>query len=335
MTSALFSNLYGYLAEALADTAGAGVPEWLAYPGQRWPLFEAARELSEEHSSPALDGVVKSLAGLQEDTLNAHEAIWKKILSGNGRPPLAVYESMHRNGRLFGPSMFAVKAEYHQAGLEVAGSELPDHIAIELEFLSFLTELEAAGGQEAKQWRLIKRNFIRNHAAEWMPNVGKLLVSTNDPAWRAIGQLLTAVITLHETTPSNRQSVGFPVLNQASRCSLCGFCVQVCPEQALNISENNETTRLYLLPNQCVQCRKCENICGQNALSLEKTELSGEPFLLRQSKRAHCHNCGQATVSKAEVAAVATRLGEHPQWLDFCMECRGLSFLDIEPGVVK
>jgi ferredoxin len=223
---------------------------------------------------------------------------------------------------MFGPLMFAVKAEYQQAGLEVDGLELPDHIAIELEFLSFLTDQEAQGSQSARRWRQARETFIRNHAAEWMPAVGQLMSSTSDPAWRAIGQLLTAVITLSEKAPSNRLSSGMPVLHEANRCSLCGFCVQVCPVRALRISESAETTRLYLLPDLCIQCRKCENICEQKALSMEKEEVSGTPVMLRQSQRAICPGCGQVTISEAELAAVAARLGEHPRWLDYCLECR-------------
>ena len=108
MTPALLSKLYGCLAEALADTAAAAAPEWLAYPGRQWPLFEPANKLAEESPSPAMTEAVKSLADLGEGSFETHEATWKKLLSGNGRPPLALYESMHRNGRLFGPVMFAV-----------------------------------------------------------------------------------------------------------------------------------------------------------------------------------------------------------------------------------
>jgi TorA maturation chaperone TorD/Fe-S-cluster-containing hydrogenase component 2 len=323
------------LAEALADTAGAAAPEWLAYPGRQWPLFEPANKLAEESPSPAMTEAVKSLVDLGEGSLETHEATWKKLLSGNSRPPLALYESMHRNGRLFGPVMFAVKAEYQQVGLEVEGPELPDHITIELEFLTFLTEQEAKGGQSAKRWRQTRRKFIRNHAAEWMPAIGQLLASTDDPAWRAIGHLLTAVITLSEAAPSNRQSTGLPVLHQASRCSLCGFCVQVCPVRALRINEDTETTRLYLLPDLCNHCRKCESICGPKALSLERAELSGAPVILRQSPRAICPGCGQATISEAELTAVSARLGEHPQWLDYCLECRGRGFYDVKQVGVK
>ena len=326
MTPELLSDFYGCLAEALADTAGATVPDWLARPGREWPLFGPAKQMSEEFPSPAMTEAVRSLADLQEGSFYTRLSTWKKLLSGNGRPPLAVYESMYRNGRLLGPVMFAVKAEYQQAGLEVAGPELPDHIAIELEFLSFLTAQEAQGGQSARRWRKARRKFIRNHATEWMPAVGQLMSSTNDPAWRVIGQLLATVITLSETAPSNWQSVGIPFLNQASQCSLCGFCVQVCPVRALRISENAETTSLYLLSNLCIQCRKCENICGQKALSMKKDEASSAPVMLHQSQRAICPGCGQVTISEAELAAVAARLGEHPQWLDYCMECRGRGF---------
>ncbi len=326
MPPALLSTLYGSLAEALADTAGVTVPDWLARPGREWPLFEPAMRLSEATPSPLLAKAVNDLSDLPGASLHDSLATWKKLLIGNGHSPLAVYESMYRNGRLLGPVMFAVKTEYQAVGLEVEGPELPDHIAVELEFLSFLTEQEAKKGRSARRWGQVRRKFIKNHAAQWMPAVGQQLVSTNDPVWRALGQLLESVITLPETTPSSRYREGLPVIHETNRCSLCGFCVQVCPVQALCIGENAEATTLFLLPDLCIQCRKCEQICGEKVLVLEKAGLSIEPIMLRQSPRVVCPGCNQATVSKAELSAVATRLGEYPKWLNYCMECRGRGF---------
>jgi hypothetical protein len=56
-------------------------------------------------------------------------------------------------------------------------------------------------------------------------------------------------------------------------------------------------------------------------LTLTST-LVAEPLVLRVSERAHCPLCGDPTVSKAELEAVAARLGEHPVWLDACLVCR-------------
>ena len=326
MPPALLSTLYGSLAEALADSAGVAVPDWLARPGQEWPLFEPAMGLSEATPSPLLAKAVNDLSDLPEASLHDSLATWKKLLTGNGRSPLAVNESMYRNGRLLGPVMFSVKTEYQAVGLEVEGPELPDHIAVELEFISFLAEQEAKKGRSARLGGNVWIKFIKNHAAHWMPAVGQQLVSANDPVWKALGQLLEAVIILPGTIRSSRHREGFPVIHETNRCSLCGFCVQVCPVQALRIGENAEATTLFLLPDLCIQCRKCEQICGEKALVLEKAGLSIEPAMLRQSPRVVCPGCNQATVSKAELSAVAKRLGEYPKWLDYCMECRGRGF---------
>ncbi|MGC8779837.1 MAG: hypothetical protein ACP5UQ_03140, partial [Anaerolineae bacterium] len=44
--------------------------------------------------------------------------------------------------------------------------------------------------------------------------------------------------------------------------------------------------------------------------------------VLRRSPRATCPACGKPTVSQAELAFVAARLGDHPSWLDYCPACR-------------
>jgi TorA maturation chaperone TorD/ferredoxin len=332
--SASLSLIYGFLAEALADTTGVAAPEWLARAGQEWPLYEPAMRLSEISPIPSLTNAVRNLAILPEGSFDSRLSVWKRLLTGNGRLPLAVYESMYRNGRLLGPATFAVKAEYQKAGLDVDGPELPDHIAVELEFLSYLANQESKKGEAAKRWSKTRQMFIKNHAAQWMPSVGQQLASMHDPAWLVIGQLLGSAITLPECSPSRRHGSGYPVLNDASRCSLCGFCVQVCPVRALCIKENEEATSLLLFSDLCIQCRKCEQICGEKALVMGKAELSIEPFILRHSPRAICPGCRQSTISEAELSAVARRLGEHPKWLDYCTVCRGRGFQDIIQGPI-
>lgn len=69
---------------------------------------------------------------------------------------------------------------YGSAGLVVSPelNELPDHIAVQLEFMSFLCEKESTALQEDNQPDLIaaqqeQRSFLKNHLARWFPKFAK------------------------------------------------------------------------------------------------------------------------------------------------------------------
>jgi ferredoxin len=219
-----------------------------------------------------------------------------------------------------------VSALYRQAGLEINGPELPDHAAIELEFLAFLAEQEIVDSEHEREWWKIRQLFIRRHAGRWLPDLGRKLSRSTDPAWAAVGQLLKAILSPPRRREQIQAQPGLPRIASAEACSLCGFCAQVCPTRALYIDEDSQTTRLLLATGFCVRCRKCERVCEAQTLKLD-SNLEHRPamILLRQSPRAICPGCGTVTFSQAELAAVATRLGQHPAWLDYCLECRAMA----------
>jgi TorA maturation chaperone TorD/Pyruvate/2-oxoacid:ferredoxin oxidoreductase delta subunit len=322
MTAELLSALYTGLASALAvETAW---PDWLTTAGREWPLWLPATRLAADHHWPILSQAITALAEVPTASRKKRQAAYEALVACNGRPPLSLYESQHLNGRLLGPETMAVGDLYRQVGLEIEGAELPDHAAIELEFLSFLTEQEMADPAHNRDWRTARRMFLKQHAGRWLPDVGRRLATASDPAWGAIGQLLTAVLS----PPKNGRvlpttGLNLPQIAQADACNLCGFCVQVCPTRALWIDEDTQMTRLRLMTDLCVRCRKCERVCDEQALKMMGASLPQTAIVLRQSPRAICPGCGVPTVSQAELTAVAARLGHHPAWLDHCLDCRG------------
>jgi anaerobic sulfite reductase subunit C len=52
----------------------------------------------------------------------------------------------------------------------------------------------------------------------------------------------------------------------ASECDLCGCCVGVCPEDALELS----AAELRIIPPRCTNCAKCVWSCPLEALKFNK-----------------------------------------------------------------
>lgn len=313
------AELYATLAEALAEP-----PAWLTCAGRDWPLFEAAIHVAQDEGSQAAQRAAVSLSAIQPESLDARRHRYRRLFDGPGRPRLWLYESLHLDGRLLGPVTFAVQQVYCAAGLAVEGAELPDHASVELAFLAWLTEQEAAQPDHAADWQQLIQRFIERHAGRWLPDLGRALAASGDPVYAPIGQLLSEWLAEGRCSSiSPAPEPRLPAIRQIEDCTLCGFCAQVCPTQALVVRETAAETGLVLAPAACVGCGKCEQVCDFDALHMEtQSSVKGESVILRTSARAICPGCGQPTVSCAEVEAIAAAIGDWPRWLDYCLECR-------------
>ncbi|RME11961.1 MAG: 4Fe-4S dicluster domain-containing protein [Bacteroidetes bacterium] len=318
------AELYAGLAEAVA--ADKFLPDWLGNPGKEWPLWSPAARLASRYEWPALSKAVDLLADVSRRSPVVRQMEFEKVISGNGRlAPVMMYESQVVNGRFLGPVTFALQALYQKMGLETTGAELPDYAAVELDFLSFLAEKEAQANddQQARHWRHTRRQFLQEHAGKWLPQLAHRLSNSGEEAWTAVAHLLAAALN-----PPKRQKQitpkesGLPQIPDITLCTLCSFCVQVCPTHALSMREDDHATRLTLNPSLCIRCHKCEQVCEEKAIDLQGKPAAAPMLVLRESPRATCPRCGKPTVSEAEVTAVVARLGSHPAWLDYCLECR-------------
>ncbi|MFQ5408480.1 MAG: molecular chaperone TorD family protein, partial [Anaerolineales bacterium] len=300
MTAQILAALYSELAHALAPLTPLNANErqagfeWLAAPGRKWPLYTLAVQLAGRQPTDALIQAVVALAELPAASSAARRAEYTTLFGGTGRAPIWLYESQHCDGRLPGPSTFVVRALYQQAGLEIEGAELPDHAALELEFLSFLAEQEARRPEESRSWRAARRLFVKRHAERWLPQVGRALQAAPFPAWSAIGCMLEALLALPSTPRrASTRAPGLPDIDDVVQCNLCGFCIQVCPTRALQMREDPSMTALWLQPELCVRCRKCVRVCETHALSMNREPAKAASIPLRTSPRAVCPGCGE------------------------------------------
>ena len=136
------ADVYALLAELLAEP-----PEWMTLPGREWPLFDLLTQLAAE--SEAARHHLDLLAGIPSEGIDQHRQRYAALFA-SGRPRFWLYESAALTGKILGPQTFEMARLYRAAGLEAAGAELPDHISLELAFLSYLVgQIGRARGLQA------------------------------------------------------------------------------------------------------------------------------------------------------------------------------------------
>lgn len=115
-------------------------------------------------------------------------------------PPYASFYLDH--GSIMGPSSVAILKLYGAAGLRLDDefNEMPDHIAVVLEFLYFLLFREnmAAGAkdyEEKARLKNIRIHFLNKFVVTWIPRFcGKIVTADEHPVYTALGNCLDAFI---------------------------------------------------------------------------------------------------------------------------------------------
>ncbi len=316
------------LAQALSD------PAILAGAPASSPLADILSSAVSELGSAACRRALFALAELPPADADDLQRRFQAIVQAPDRRPVPLYESMALHGRLMSPAAYELVQLYRQYGLEPNG-ELPDSASVELAFLAMLVEAEADAllaeeKNEAQRWRKIQRQFLNEHIMTWLPLVGRALARSGDPHITVLGHLLTDFLQeeqLRVLMNQRRKSKGNIPFVDGEACGLCGFCVQTCPTGALWVSENDTATYLVLKPESCIGCAKCLPVCPDDALRMVGRPQQLSPtIILHQSPRVHCPRCGAATVSRAELDAVFSRLEADAQLryrLSLCESCKG------------
>jgi TorA maturation chaperone TorD len=116
-------------------------------------------------------------------------------------PPYAsiyLHPSQNDKAYLWGPEASAVEDLYRAAGLEITPgqSRVPDHLALELQFLHHLCACEANSDihgqpEETIQWRRQQQTFLQERLLPWLPRfVEKLKQAQPHPFYGAVGEIV-------------------------------------------------------------------------------------------------------------------------------------------------
>ncbi len=159
---------------------------------------------SDEH-----DGVAPSSVDLQ-----SLEREYNRLFVGPGHVPCPPYESVYvgdgrggEKGLVLGPPSKDVMAAYREAGLGLAEgfTDLPDHVAVELEFMKYLCGKESGAPEKSgATWRGREAAFIREHLETWTSSFADAVKkSTANQFYGAAAELLKEFVAGEADTVSD------------------------------------------------------------------------------------------------------------------------------------
>ena len=122
---------------------------------------------------------------LQESLALEHSRLLSGISYGYGPPP--PYESVWiGQGRVMGASTVDVMKAYSEAGLELVAKnrEPPDHVGIELGFISYLCRKEADAWtnddfSETMKLLQMEQRFLTDHMQKWIPHLCEEIMNSD------------------------------------------------------------------------------------------------------------------------------------------------------------
>lgn len=165
----------------------------------------AQREELPEELTAALEALRGSLNDLSEERVRTIQEEFFRLLRGLSprHSPPPPYESVYREGRLWGEAAAAVKRLYAHWGLapdeERLGREPPDHLGLELKFMGFLCAPERKEGAHPKSQDVeeARRSFLEEHL-NWVEAFHERVRAFDpDPFYEALLALTEAWLALH------------------------------------------------------------------------------------------------------------------------------------------
>lgn len=153
------------------------------------------------------------------------------------------YETQYGNAHIFQQAneLADIAGFYKAFGLRHLPGEREDHIAVELEFMAYLTLREACAQRECPAEGLQalqdgEGKFLRDHLGRWAPLLGRMIAArTSSEFYGAVGRLLDGFVS-GECARAGVQPEGYrevdvqrPDYEPEGGCFSCGFAEQCFP----------------------------------------------------------------------------------------------------------
>ena len=162
-------------------------------------------DLMAKISSPAAAEACRGMElgeNSQEELLQEYSALFLGPFNIPAQPYGSVY--LDKDRQLMGDSTMAVKKIYGEAGVQHDIEGPPDHIAIELEFMSFLEgrivqAINESNQAERADFSALRARFFNRLFASWAPILGNILKEQATLAfYRDLGECLVGFISAEQ-----------------------------------------------------------------------------------------------------------------------------------------
>jgi nitrate reductase assembly molybdenum cofactor insertion protein NarJ len=145
--------------------------------GAKWLLENLDAEWLDADTRDRFSRVFDWAASLNGD-LTELQGAWVGLFGVSRTIFCYPYEGATVPAEYTGAVLAHLQKEYAEAGLVLAKDDLPDHVSVQLEYLSFLCGLEAKAVEEGRdaQRKLIARRrhrFLDQHPGRWIPGLAE------------------------------------------------------------------------------------------------------------------------------------------------------------------
>jgi TorA maturation chaperone TorD len=162
--------------------------------GARW-LLEELQDAELARAVAATDEALTLLAWARDLDPDGDEmsVAWVRLFGSSIDGFCYPYEGAYGDPAASGQLLAHLQREYARAGLAVATTDLPDHVSVELEYLSHLCGLELEtlrSGEDRRRQRIVKaqRLFLRQHLTRWLPTLLEQVVENDGGTYALICQ---------------------------------------------------------------------------------------------------------------------------------------------------
>lgn len=262
------------------------------------------------------------LARCFAEPLSGLEGEYSRLFLGPERPVAHLHESVYLEGQMMGECTLAVRQSYVEEGLACQNGVLPDHVAVELEFMAHLTRTEAEAWQRGDEETALgqlhrEESFLREHLLRWLPRLcQQVLASEADRFYASLAQearehaandmarLRAWLIVADPGAEAEEWSVV-----TGSGCTLCGVCTRICHEQALSLIWDDNEIFLFFDSPSCDGCAACQQWCPEHALTVEPSPATQAGRIpLTSSSAVVCPSCGEPHAPSVLMARVQQRV---------------------------
>jgi len=116
----------------------------------------------------------------QGELLEETQAEWVRLFGVSREGYCYPYEGAYVASEVAGPLTAVLLKDYARAGLNLTADDLPDHVSVELQYMSYLCDLEletlrAQEMERTERIRAAQREFLAQHLCRWLPKlVGRI-----------------------------------------------------------------------------------------------------------------------------------------------------------------